>query len=99
VSDSYKHFGQINIDTRAGISEKLVLVNLGGSYDAKQLESEINAITNSIGLQWIVTEETGFRYDDTDVINKLFDKNSGLLVSYNDFKKQLTAAFKTHFNF
>ena len=91
----YLHFGQIGIDTRKPITAKVVLVPMGGGYHASELQNQINAITEQVGLTWQVEEMSGFEVTD-EVTQHLFEKESHDLFSYNDAQKALNSAFKSH---
>ena len=93
--DFFYHLGQIGIDTRKPISAKVVLVPMGGSYDLSSLSSGINAISKQVGLTWQVEEYTDFEYS-SELTANLFDKNSGVLFSYNDVQAVLNSALKAH---
>ena len=91
----YLHFGQIGIDTRKPITAKVVLVPMGGGYHASELQNQINAITEQVGLTWQVEEMSGFEVTE-EVTQHLFEKESHDLFSYNDAQKALNSAFKSH---
>jgi hypothetical protein len=93
--DFFYHLGQIGIDTRKPISARVVLVPMGGSYDLSSLTSGINAISKQVGLTWQVEEYTEFEYS-SELTAKLFEKNSGVLFSYNDVQTVLNSALKAH---
>ena len=93
--NDYLHFGKIGIDTRKPISAKVVLVPMGGSYDLSSLSSGINAISKQVGVSWQVEEYTDFEYS-SELSASLFEKNSGVLFSYNDAQSVLNSALKAH---
>ena len=93
--DFFYHLGQIGIDTRKPISARVVLVPMGGSYDLSSLSSGINAISKQVGLSWQVEEYTEFEYS-SELTANLFEKNSGVLFSYNDVQTLLNSALKAH---
>ena len=93
--NDYLHFGKVGIDTRKPISAKVVLVPMGGSYDLSSLISGINAISKQVGLSWQVEEYTAFEYS-SELTANLFEKNSGVLFSYNDVQTVLNSALKAH---
>ena len=93
--DKYLQFGIINIETTREISAKVVLVNLGGSYNKNQIQTELNKLSKQVALRWQVEEITDFE-PDRSLVNNLFEKSSGLLESYNGTQKSLNAALKAH---
>jgi hypothetical protein len=68
---------------------------MGGSYDLSSLSSGINAISKQVGLTWQVEEYTDFEYS-SELTANLFEKNSGVLFSYNDEQTVLNSALKAH---
>ena len=93
--DFFYHLGQIGIDTRKPISAKVVLVPMGGTYNKSAITSGINAISKQVGLSWQVEEYTDFEYS-SELTANLFEKNSGVLFSYNDVQAVLNSALKAH---
>ena len=93
--DFFYHLGQIGIDTRKPISARVVLVPMGGTYNKSAITSGINAISKQVGLTWQVEEYTEFEYSNELTAN-LFEKNSGVLFSYNDVQTVLNSALKAH---
>ena len=92
---NYLHLGQVGIDTRRPIQARVVLVSMGGSYNASALQNQINAITQAVGLTWKVEELAGFQVDEP-FTEGLFEKDSHDFFSYNDAQKLLNAALKSH---
>ena len=93
--DFFYHLGQIGIDTRKPISAKVVLVPMGGDYNLGSLSAGINSISKQVGLSWQVEEYTDFEYS-SELTANLFEKNSGVLFSYNDVQTVLNSALKAH---
>ena len=93
--NDYLHFGKVGIDTRKPISAKVVLVPMGGTYNKSAITSGINAISKQVGLSWQVEEYTEFEYS-SELTANLFEKNSGVLFSYNDVQTILNSALKAH---
>ena len=93
--NDYLHFGKVGIDTRKPISAKVVLVPMGGTYNKSAITSGINAISKQVGLSWQVEEYTEFEYN-SELTANLFEKNSGVLFSYNDVQTILNSALKAH---
>ena len=93
--DFFYHLGQIGIDTRKPISARVVLVPMGGTYNKSAITSGINAISKQVGLSWQVEEYTEFEYS-SELTANLFEKNSGVLFSYNDVQTILNSALKAH---
>ena len=92
---NYLHLGQVGIDTHKPITAKVVLIPMGGGYHASELQNQINAITEQVGLTWQVEEMSGFEVTE-EVTQHLFEKESHDLFSYNDAQKALNSAFKSH---
>lgn len=93
--NDYLHFGKIGIDTRKPINAKVVLVPMGGDYNHGSLSAGINFISKQVGLSWQVEEYTDFEYS-SELSASLFEKNSGVLFSYNDAQSVLNSALKAH---
>ena len=93
--NDYLHFGKVGIDTRKPISAKVVLVPMGGTYNKNAIASGINEISKQVGLSWQVEEYTDFEYS-SELSASLFEKNSGVLFSYNDAQSVLNSALKAH---
>ena len=93
--NDYLHFGKVGIDTRKPISAKVVLVPMGGTYNLGSLIAGINSISKQVGLTWQVEEYTDFEYS-SELSASLFEKNSGVLFSYNDAQSVLNSALKAH---
>ena len=91
--DFFYHLGQIGIDTRKPISARVVLVPMGGDYNLGSLSAGINSISKQVGLTWQVEEYTDFEYS-SELTANLFEKNSGVLFSYNDVQTVLNSALK-----
>lgn len=91
--NDYLHFGKVGIDTRKPISAKVVLVPMGGDYNLGSLSTGINSISKQVGLSWQVEEYTDFEYS-SELTANLFEKNSGVLFSYNDVQTVLNSALK-----
>ncbi len=95
VGDRCYQLGMLDVDTRAPMRDSVCLVNLGGSYSASQIETELNAIYGRVGVTWNVTEEDGFSYPK-DSIAHLFDSRSKALELYNSHQKNLNRAFEAY---
>lgn len=95
VGDRCYQLGMLDVDTRAPMRDSVCLVNLGGSYSASQIETELNAIYGRVGVTWNVTEEDGFSYPK-DSIAHLFDSKSKALELYNSHQKNLNRAFEAY---
>ncbi|MBR2492682.1 MAG: hypothetical protein IKB64_04360, partial [Paludibacteraceae bacterium] len=93
--DFFYHLGQIGIDTRKPISARVVLVPMGEDYNLGSLSAGINSISKQVGLTWQVEEYTDFEYS-SELTANLFEKNSGVLFSYNDVQTVLNSALKAH---
>lgn len=95
VGDRCYQLGMLDVDTRAPMRDSVCLVNLGGSYSASQIETELNAIYGRVGVTWNVTEEDGFSYPK-DSIAHLFDSKSKALELYNSHQRNLNRAFEAY---
>lgn len=93
--DQSHTLGQLDVDTRAPLTAKVCLVNLGGKYDKSRIETNINAIYQRVGVTWSVEEENGFMYPK-EKLERLFDKKSGALELYNENQKSLNKAFEAY---
>lgn len=93
--DQSHTLGQLDVDTRAPLTAKVCLVNLGGKYDKSRIETNINAIYQRVGVTWSVEEENGFMYPKEE-LESLFDKKSGALELYNENQKSLNKAFEAY---
>ncbi len=93
--DQSHTLGQLDVDTRAPLTAKVCLVNLGGKYDKSRIETNINAIYQRVGVTWSVEEENGFTYPK-EKLEILFDKKSGALELYNENQKSLNKAFEAY---
>lgn len=93
--DQSHTLGQLDVDTRAPLTAKVCLVNLGGKYDKSHIETNINAIYQRVGVTWSVEEENGFMYPK-EKLESLFDKKSGALELYNENQKSLNKAFEAY---
>jgi hypothetical protein len=87
----YWNLGKLYIDSRAPKTSKMVVVDLGGSYDKSAIEMDLNKVYNPVGIYWTVEEHKGLSYDGS-ILENLFDKSSGLLSAYNSEMKALNAA-------
>jgi len=97
-----KHLGRLDVVTRSHKTYNAVLVNLGGAADLQTMKDWLDQIYNRYGIDWNLTEDTGFLGDTesqdeiTAALGIDYSERDALFREYKPGQQALNARYKAY---